>query len=76
MDKEEIRKEAKEILDNFSKSLNKVKFKEKKGKSDGNSGMREEKEGMKGSEDFRMRMFDNSPEKEGDYIIAEKKNWQ
>ena len=71
---EEIRKEAKKILDNFSFALEKVKIKEKEfGKEKG--GYREENEGKKGSEDFRKRIFENAPAKSEDFIIAEKKTW-
>lgn len=72
--KEMIQKEAKEILAKFSKSLQSVKFKEKNEKEE-LGGFREEGEGMKANEDFRKRMFDNASEKEGDYIVAEKKSW-
>ena len=72
--KEQVRKEAKKILDNFSKALDKVKAKKKEAKAEA-GGYREEGEGVKGSEDFRERMFSNAPKKEGDYIIAEKKQW-
>ncbi len=69
--REEIKKEAKELLGKFAKSLEKVKLKEKKEVG----GFREEKEGMKGSEGFRKRMFDNAPNKDEDCILAEKKEW-
>ncbi len=72
--REEIKKEAKRILDKFSKSLEKVKFKEKKLKKK-SGGYREEGEGDNVNEDFRKRMFENAPEKKNDYVIAEKKKW-
>lgn len=75
--REEIKEEVKKILDNFSKALERVKFKEKKaGKEEKeSSGFREEKEGKKGDEDFRRMMFENAPQKNEEFIIAEKKKW-
>ena len=73
-EKEEVRKQAKQILDKFSKTLESVKFKEKKAEGK-MSGFREEGQGSKGDEEFRKRMFDNAPEKNEDFIIAEKKKW-
>ncbi|MCX8159148.1 MAG: hypothetical protein N3D20_02550 [Candidatus Pacearchaeota archaeon] len=72
--KEEIREEARKILEKFARRLEKVKLKERKRKV-GETGYREEGEGVKGDEDFRKRMFENAPEKDGDCIIAEKKKW-
>ena len=71
---EQIRIEAKEILQRFSKKLQNVKFVERKEKEEF-GGMREEGEGLAGDPDFRARMFKNAPHTEGDFIIAEKKKW-
>jgi|SRR3989344_551760 len=73
-DKLEIRKEAKELLEKFSKTLEKVKFKKKVLKEEF-GGMREEGEGLVGDSDFRERFFKNAPHKEGNFLIAEKKKW-
>ncbi|MEM4271787.1 MAG: hypothetical protein QXD13_01725 [Candidatus Pacearchaeota archaeon] len=73
--KEQIRKEAQEILKKFAASLEKVKFKEKEVKQEV-GGFRKEGAGTKGSEDFRKRMFENAPNKDEDCIIAEKKEWE
>ncbi len=72
--REEIQNEAKKILAGFSKALEGVKFKEKALK-ERVGGFRQEGAGEQGNKDFRDRMFANAPEKEGDYIIAEKKKW-
>lgn len=72
--KEEIRKEAKKILDDFAGSLEKVKFEEKDLKEDV-GGFREETKAEKCDMGFREIMFENAPESDGDCIIAEKKNW-
>lgn len=75
--KEEIRKEARAILDKFAKTLEKVgDIKvgvEKKDNKD--MGMRQEGEGQVGDEDFRKRMFENAPRKDRDCIVAEKGSW-
>jgi len=73
--KEEIRKEAKQILDKFANALEKVKLKEKKAKKEA-GGYRYEGYGKKPNADFRKRMFENAPEKDDDCIIAEKKEWK
>ncbi len=73
-EKAKIQKEAKQILENFAKSLEKVKFKESKVKEQ-LGGFREEQEGKEADPDFRKRFFDNAPQKDGDFIIAEKKKW-
>jgi Asp-tRNA(Asn)/Glu-tRNA(Gln) amidotransferase C subunit len=74
MDEEKIRKEAREILDKFAKELEGVELKERKDKKEV-GGVREEGSGGEGSSDFRKRMFANAPNKEGDFIVAEKKKW-
>jgi len=70
----EIRKEAKSILDKFSKALESVK------PSDSNvvreNDRREEGEGKdKCDPEFREIMFENAPQKNKDFLIAEKKSW-
>ena len=69
-----IEKEAREILKKFSSALAKVKIPKMEAKKEV-GGFREEREGKKGDEEFKRRMFANAPEKDGDYIIAEKKTW-
>jgi hypothetical protein len=71
---EKIREDAKAILDKFGKTLDKVKFKGKKENKEV-GGFRVEGEGKKGDEEFRKAMFNNSSNKNGDNIIAEKKKW-
>ncbi|MEK6928373.1 MAG: hypothetical protein AABW65_00245 [Nanoarchaeota archaeon] len=72
--RKQIEKEAREILRKFSSALGKVKISDKK-KKKLSGGYREEGEGTREDKDFRMRMFENAPEKYGDSIIAEKKEW-
>ena len=70
----EIQKQAKQILESFSKALAKVKLEKKEFKKEV-GGFREEEQGLKSDADFRKRMFENVPNKEGDCIIAETKKW-
>jgi len=74
MDEEKIRREAKAILDKFAKELERVELKEKKERKEV-GGVRVEGAGGEGDKDFRKRMFENAPSKEGDFIVAEKKKW-
>jgi len=72
--REKVAKEAKEILDKFSHMIEAVKIKTAEKKAE-LGGFREEGEGKICDADFRARMFENAPEKDEDYIIAEKKTW-
>ena len=72
--KEEIKKEAKFLLYRFSKQLEKVKLKTKKIKSE-DEGTREESSDTHQNPDFKLRMFQNAPNKSQDFILAEKKRW-
>jgi len=73
-EKEEIRKEAKKILDDFSGKLSKV------GKNISDFNIErdefERKEGEGSCEKIdRKIMFENAPDKNDDFIIAEKGEW-
>ena len=72
--KEEIKREAMGILDNFAETLEKVKINKIKVKKPA-GGYRKEGAGNKIDEDFRKGVFDNAPSVERDCIIAEKKKW-
>lgn len=72
--KEEIKKEAKKILDSFGKALEKVELKGKEFKKD-EGGFRSEGNGVKADSEFRKIMFANAPKVEEECIIAEKKSW-
>lgn len=74
IERDKIKKEAKEILASFSKSINKVKIGKKDLKAK-EGGFRKEGIGEKCKEEFRKRMFDNAPNKDENFIIAEKKKW-
>lgn len=70
--KEQIRKEARSILDKFGKTLGKVSEVKiaNKGEGDGTR-----TGGEKCDNDFRERLFANAPNKKGDFVIAEKATW-
>lgn len=70
----EIEKQARKVLDDFGKSLGKIKLKEKR-ESGELSGIRKEGSGRASDSGFRERMFGNAPKKEGDFLIAETKSW-
>ena len=73
-DKKEIKREAKQIMDNFAKSLKgieKVEF----------SGVQRPKQTRKETKpycdpEFRDLFFENAPRKQGDWIKAEKGKWK
>ena len=73
-EKEDIRKQAKKIMDDFS-----IKLSEVDGKVSESFVEREKGEREKGSEDClefdKEIMFENAPSKNKDFIIAEKKGW-
>jgi Asp-tRNA(Asn)/Glu-tRNA(Gln) amidotransferase C subunit len=72
-DKEEIKKSAKEIIDNFSKKLEKIELGE--GKVEREEQTRKETK-TSIDNDFRKRFLENAPKKEGDWIKAEKGAWK
>lgn len=90
-EKDEIKKEAKGIMDNFGKELEKVKGLPEEAGIERGSGYREEGECIKSAtsptaapkcpsdaesgEDLKKRILDNAPQKNKDFIIAEKKKW-
>jgi len=77
IDAEKIKENSKALLDKFAKALEKV---EKEGKEedsyvDREEFEREEGEGNSSDNDFRKRILENAPNKDEDFIIAEKGKW-
>jgi Asp-tRNA(Asn)/Glu-tRNA(Gln) amidotransferase C subunit len=73
-EKEEIRKQAKDVMAKFSKKLEKINL--PKGKIEGKGKDFERPEGTEGREFFDKKvMFENAPEKNKDFIVSEKKEW-
>ncbi len=71
--REKIEREAKQLLDKFSKMLSQIKPSESN--VERSSDRRKEGAGKIGEEDFRKAMLENSPRHDGDLIVAEKKSW-
>lgn len=74
-EKEDVRREARGILEKFGKALEKVQVKES-GKKKGSRGYRDEKEGSDEDIDFRDRLFKNAPARSDDFLVAEKADWK
>jgi len=73
-ERQEIKKQAKAIMNDFSKKLSKIDKKMEESLIERAEGEREE--GKKCDKDFsREIMFENAPEKNKDFIITEKKSW-
>lgn len=72
--RDEIAKEAKQILDKFAKELSKVETSESFVERDGS--VRVEGGGEAGDESFRDIFFQNAPAVKNDCIQAEKGKWK
>jgi len=73
-EKEEIKKNAKKIMDDFGAKLEKISVKEKHFES--GEGLRDEGSGWETDAEFRSTMFSNAPNTEDDLILAEKGGWK
>jgi len=74
IDREKIRKQAKHIMDNFIKALDKAEgIKESFGSERKDSTRAKIKKDK--DPEFRKRMFKNAPKKRDDFLVMEKKNW-
>ena len=74
---EEIKKQAKEILDKFARALGKVKeIPDSYVERDEDRRKEGKGEGEKGNEDFQKRFFDNAKSMKGRCILAEKGGWK
>ncbi|MEM4230297.1 MAG: hypothetical protein QXF25_00240 [Candidatus Pacearchaeota archaeon] len=73
LNQEEIKEQAKKIIDKFVSEIEKIEIKEEfvERKED----RREEKEPLETDKEFRRIMFENSPEERNDCIVAEKGKW-
>ncbi|MBP7708396.1 hypothetical protein KA107_01825 [Candidatus Pacearchaeota archaeon] len=72
-EKEEIKKNAKKLLDEFSSKLEKIKTVELK-KDSGK--LREEGTGLEANKEFQEFMMDNAPLVDDGLIIAERGGWK
>jgi Asp-tRNA(Asn)/Glu-tRNA(Gln) amidotransferase C subunit len=73
-EKEEIRLQAKRIMEEFANKLEKIKVDEDVFEL--GEGMRQESEPWKTPREFRDTMFANAPLVENDAIVAEKGGWK
>jgi predicted Asp-tRNA(Asn)/Glu-tRNA(Gln) amidotransferase subunit C len=74
MDKKKVEKEAKQMLDNFAKVLSRVKTNDENYYIDRKEF--ERVEGGNSCEGFKSKLLGNAPEKDDDFIIAEKGAWK
>ncbi len=72
--KNEIKKEAKKILDNFSGALEGIEDKKLLSGVERDKQVREESK-ISCDKEFRKLFFENVPKKDGDFVLAEKKKW-
>ena len=72
--KKEIKKKAKQILDDFSRSLKGIEDKKLLGGVERDKQTRGESK-VSCDKEFRKLFFENVPDKEGDFVKAEKKKW-
>ena len=76
-EREEVKKQAEQIIDDFSKQLNKVKSKMGEPLIERDEFERGEDEGEGKCEDLdRGLMFENAPKKNDDFIIGEQGSWK
>lgn len=77
MDIEKIKRQARQILDNFADALASV---EKEAKEEAgverDEFERKEGDGKEGDNDFRQAFLKNAPAHDDDFVIAEKGDWK
>lgn len=74
MNTEKIKAEAKQIMDDFMKALDKVKDIPEEFGAERKNSIREPSESLYG-EEFKEKILKNAPKKDDDCIVAEKKSW-
>jgi len=75
-EKEGVKKEAKKIIDSFSEKLLKVKIPKDEPVIKRKDFEREEGNGTETDEVLKELILENAPNKNKDFIIAEKKKWE
>ncbi|MBU0957685.1 MAG: hypothetical protein KKF56_02640 [Nanoarchaeota archaeon] len=75
MDKEKIRKEAKQVMDKFQKALDKAGIDEADVQIEREESVRDAKDDKFDSIDFKKRMLKNAPKHDDDCIVAERGDW-
>ncbi len=74
-EEESIKKEAKQIMDEFAKSLESAEEIKEGFEVKRENQLRDETR-AECSKEFRKILFENAPSKSGDFIRAEKKKWE
>jgi Asp-tRNA(Asn)/Glu-tRNA(Gln) amidotransferase C subunit len=75
MNQEEIKKDAKRIMDSFMQSIEQFDV-EEEFELHRNQCLREEKEGKTADEEFKRIFLKNAPKTSGDSIVANKAAWE
>ena len=73
MDADQIKKQAKDIMDRFAEAMENVETLEEEGVDREHSTRTPEKCEL--NEGFPEKMLDNAPSKKGRFVAAEKKKW-
>jgi len=74
---EQIKKQAKQILDNFASALASVEKEVKEDEGvERDEFERKEGDGNEREEDFKKNLLKNAPEKDDDFIITDRGNWK
>ena len=73
-DEEKIKKQAKKLMDEFAKALDKAGYVYGGYMPEPEEAVRKAA-GSKSDGHFRERMLKNAPKKDSDHIIAERKSW-
>lgn len=74
LDEEKIRRQAKAIMDEFIKALDRAGKLEGKAWIERDENTRQGKK-TKADNSFRERMLKNAPRKDGNYVLTERKSW-
>lgn len=74
LEKQEIAKQAKKVMDDFAQKLSKIDVEEQF--LENGFGVRLEESGWETDESFRDFLFKNAPEKNSSFIIAERGKWK
>lgn len=75
-EKDKIKRDAKKMIDSFSEKISRVKVSEEEPNVRRKEFEREEGNGRECDTEFKKIMFENAPNKSGDFILAEKKKWE
>jgi hypothetical protein len=73
-ERQKIKNESEELLEKFARKLVSVEDSEEE-LVEREDYEREENGGKDCDDNFRRTIFENAPEKKGDFIMAEKKKW-